>query len=185
MKKKSWSMILEAMENINDDIETATNDETSDEDVMEQPLETNELDNTSENNNGCNETEILNELNKVFTPILVMQGLESNVSDEFKEACSEDNVLTEKNIIKFDDETRMAQLISVCALLIEKQKNTELFQTYQKAAIIKKNTKLEIQKQNYDEAKMLAQKYLVKVSTTNNSSVARQAANELLPETQH
>jgi hypothetical protein len=91
----------------------------------------------------------------------------------------------EKNIIKFDDETRMAQLIAVCALLIARKKNSEKYQTYQKAATIKNKMKLEIQKDEYDAAKTLAQKYLVNVSTTNNSSVARDAANKLLPETQH
>ena len=56
---------------------------------------------------------------------------------------------------------------------------------YRKAAEVRNNMKLNIQKQEYEAAKALAQKFLVKVSTTNNSSVARQAANELLPETQH
>lgn len=183
MSKSIWKPILEAMEQVSDDIEKVTSDDQAD-DVLEEPLEDNSCQSSCDDSS-CNETEILNELNKIFTPVLVMQGLENNVADEYKEACSEDNVLTEKNIIKFDDETRMAQLIAVCALLIEKKKNTDLFQTYHKAATIKKSTKLEIQKKNYDEAKMLAQKYLVKVSTTNNSSVARQAANDLLPETQH
>ena len=44
--------------------------------------------------------------------------------------------------------------------------------------------KLEIQKDEYDEAKELAQKYLVNVATSNNSSVARNAAQSLLPQTQ-
>ena len=91
----------------------------------------------------------------------------------------------ERNIISFDNKTRMAQLISVCALLIARQKNSEKYQMYKKAAVIKNKMKLDIQKEEYEAAQSLAQKFLVKVATTNNSSVARDAANALLPETQH
>ena len=125
------------------------------------------------------------ELNKLFTPILVMQGFEGSIADQINEAFSEASVLTEKNMISFDNKTRMAQLISVCALLIARQKNSEKYQLYKKAAIIKNKMKLDIQKEEYDRAQALAQKFLVKVSTTNNSSIARDAANNLLPETQH
>lgn len=131
------------------------------------------------------ETELLDSLNQIFTPILVMQGFESDVGDKIQEAFSEASVLMEKNIIQFDNATKMAQLISVCALLIEQQKNTHEYQMYKKAAEIKKAMKINIQKKNYAAAQALAQKFLVKVSTTNNSSIARKAANELLPETQH
>lgn len=131
------------------------------------------------------ESELLNSLNQIFTPILVMQGFEGNVADKIQEAFSEASVLLERNVIQFDNATRMAQLISVCALLIARQKNTEKYQMYEKAIKISKSMKLDIQKEEYEAAKVLAQKYLVKISTTNNSSVARQAANELLPETQH
>lgn len=132
-----------------------------------------------------NEDELLAKLNQIFTPILVTQGLEGNIADKIQEAFSEASVLMERNIIKFDDATRMAQLISVCALLISQQKNTEKFKMYAKAAAIRNQMKLEIQKDEYDAAKALAQKFLVKVSTTNNSSFARDAATSLLPETQH
>lgn len=132
-----------------------------------------------------NEEEILNKLNEIFTPILVMQGVEGDISDKIQEAFSEASVLMERNIINFDDSTRMAQLISVCALLISQQKNSEKFKMYAKAAAIRNQMKLDIQKEEYDAAKALAQKFLVKVSTTNNSSFARDAATNLLPETQH
>jgi hypothetical protein len=95
------------------------------------------------------------------------------------------DVLTERSIIQFDDETRMAQLIAVCAKIIAKQKDTEAWQMYKKAAVLKKKAGLEIQKQEYNDAKTLAQKYLVSVSTTNPSSVVRDAATDLLPQTQH
>jgi len=56
---------------------------------------------------------------------------------------------------------------------------------FKKASEIRNNMKLQIQKNEYAAAQALAQKFLVKVSTTNNSSVARNAANDLLPETNH
>lgn len=130
-------------------------------------------------------TDLLDQLNKIFTPILVMQGFENEVADKIQESISEANVLTEQNIIKFDDQTRMAQLIATCALLIARKKNTPNYQLYQKAHVARNQAKLNIQKEEYDDAKSLAQQFLVKVSTTNNSSVARNAANDLLPETQH
>lgn len=130
-------------------------------------------------------TDLLDELNQIFTPILVMQNFEGDMPGKIQEALSEASVLTERNIIQFDDATRMAQLIAVCALLIAKKKNTSEYQMYQKAAVIRNKMKLDIQRKEYDEAKALAQQFLVKVSTTNNSSIARNAATNLLPETQH
>ena len=87
--------------------------------------------------------------------------------------------------LKFDEPTRMAQLISVCAKLINKQRNTPEWQLYKKAAVLRNKANLDMQKNSYDEAKALAQKYLVMVSTTNTSSSARDAANDLLPQTNH
>lgn len=129
--------------------------------------------------------ELLDRLNQIFTPILVMQGFEDDISDKIQEALSEASVLMEKNIIQFDNASKMAQLISVCALLIEQQKKTNEWEMFVKASKIRKATKINIQKKNYESAKVLAQKFLVKVSTSNGSSIARQAANDLLPETQH
>ena len=134
---------------------------------------------------GINEDELLNQLNQIVTPILVMQGFEGEISDQVMEACSSDNILLERNIIKFDDATRMAQLQMICALLISRQKNTQLYQMFKKACEICQQSKLEIQKQEFAAAQALAQKFLVKVSTTNNSSVARNSAQNLLPSTQH
>ena len=150
-------------------------------DVMDSELDGGPAPTTS----GGGDEELLNDLNEIFTPILVMQGFEGNVTAKIQEAFSESSVLLEKNIIQFDNSTKMAQLISVCALLIARQKNTQNYQMYKKAAEIRKAMKINIQKDEYAAAQALAQKFLVKVSTTNNSSVARQAANELLPETQH
>lgn len=128
---------------------------------------------------------ILDKLNKLFTPILVMQSYEGDTKDKILEAMDNASVLTEQNIIKFDNATRMAQLISTCAILLQQQKNTEKYRMYVKAAAIRNKMKIEMQKEEYEAAKALAQKYLVMVSTKNNSPIARNAANELLPETQH
>ena len=128
---------------------------------------------------------LLKELNTLFTPVLVMQSYEKDIASKTNADIAESGILTERNMINFDDETRMAQLIAVCAKLIAKQKNTEAWQMYEKAARLKKQSALNIQKEEYDAAKDLAQKYLVMVSTTNVNSVARDAATDLLPQTQH
>lgn len=203
----NWTQMLESMDDISDSIDNMENDigETNIEDSNNQPnIEPNndmndimnsnidntdnsdtELNDTKVQSGNINEDELLNELNQIFTPILVMQGFEGDIADKINEAFSEASVLMERNIISFDNKSRMAQLISVCALLIARQKNSEKYQLYHKAAIVKNKMKLDIQKEEYDAAKTLAQKFLVKVSTTNTSSIARNAANELLPETQH
>lgn len=131
------------------------------------------------------EQELLDQLNQIFTPILVMQGFETGIADKIQEAFSEASVLMERNIISFDDKSRMAQLISACSLLIAQKKGDPKFEMYRNAAAVRNKMKLDIQKDHYDDAKALAQKFLVKVSTTNNSSFARDAAQNLLPETQH
>lgn len=170
----NWTQLLESMNEIEDGIVSLTNPDLGEESI--EPVATGEV---------SNEDALLNELNQIFTPILVMQGFEGNIADRINEAFSEASVLTEKNIISFDNKARMAQLIAVCALLISRQKNSEKYQLYKKAAVIKNKMKLDIQKEEYDAAQALAQKFLVKVATTNNSSIARDAANSLLPETQH
>ena len=172
----NWTQMLESMDNISDSIDNIDND------ISKSNIE---LDNQGIQSGNINEDELLNELNQIFTPILVMQGFEGDIADKINEAFSEASVLMERNIISFDNKSRMSQLISVCALLIARQKNSEKYQLYHKAAIVKNKMKLDIQKEEYDAAKTLAQKFLVKVSTTNTSSIARDAANELLPETQH
>lgn len=167
----TWTTLLEAMDEVMDNMDTPTENS----DPMNQPIQ----------GTGVDEKLILDQLNKIFTPVLVMQGFEKDIADKTNATLAEASVLTERNIISFDDETRMSQLINVCAKLIAQQKNTEQWQMFKKAAAIKKQASINIQKEEYDTAKTLAQKYLVMVSTTNNSSVARDAANDLLPQTQH
>jgi hypothetical protein len=172
----NWTKMLENMAAVSNSIDGIAEEG--------EDLENISVNDPSDTNIGGNDDELLNNLNQIFTPILVMQRFEGDVADRIQEACSEDNVLLERNIIKFDDATRMSQLVSVCALLIARQKNTQQYQMYKNAATIRNKMKLEIQKQEYAAAKALAQKFLVKVSTT-GSPVARSAANDLLPETQH
>lgn len=140
---------------------------------------------TNTDSSSVNQDELINELNRLFTPVLIMQGFENDSSDQIKEVLSESGLLTEKSVIQFDNDTRMAQLIAICARLIQKQKNTENYQLFAKANKIKKQADLNMQKDEYDTAKKLAQDYLKKVSVENNSPVARDAANALLPATQH
>lgn len=171
----SWTKVLESLDNAMDGIDQITSD------TMNDSIPTEGSVGTSEDE----EKAILTELNKIFTPILVMQGFEGQQEDQIKEAFEQAEVLTERNIIKFDDQTRMSQLIAACALLINQKRNTPEYQAYQKAAMIRNSNKINMIKNTYDEAAAMAQKFLVMVSTTNNSPVARDAATDLLPETQH
>ena len=131
------------------------------------------------------EKEVLEELDKIFTPVLVMQNFEKEIADKAQSEMESAKVLTERTVIQFDDESRMAQLIAVCSKLIAKAKNTKAWQMFKQAAELKKKAGLELQKDEYDAAAALAQKYLVNVSSSNPSSVARNAALELLPQTRH
>lgn len=176
---RSYKEALEKMDEVMDDIQQ------EDDDIMSDPAEIEPAESEEAPPEAPSEDGLMDELNQIFTPVLVMQGFETDMSNKIQESFTEASVLLEKNIIKFDNASRMAQLISVCAILLAKQKNTEQYQMFAKACAIRKQIKLDIQKAEYDKAKALAQKYLVQVSTTNNSSVARKAANELLPETNH
>ena len=178
----NWTNLLESLDEVDNGIDENQND------VMNQSIDNETIPEDEDNNteNGAGSTDdLLEELNQIFTPILVMQGFEKDMSDKITEAYSEADVLNEKTLIKWDDQARMSQLIKVCALLISRKKNSEKYQMYKKASIIARKMAIEIQKDEYEAAKTLAEKYLVKVSTTNNNSVARKAAKELLPETQH
>lgn len=168
---RQWTKLLESMDNVSDGIKALVDD------VLNESI--------GEDSNVVNQEELINQLNQIFTPMLIMQGFENDAADHANAEMAEAGVLNEKSIIKFDDDTRMAQLISVCAKLIARQKNTEQYQMYSKAHKIKKAMELEIQKQEYDAAKALANAYLINVSTTNSSPVARNAATALMPATQH
>lgn len=164
-----FKSIMEAMDELSNDIQTMSDD------ITDMAMEPHKIDYDS----------LVEELNKLFTPVLVTQSMEKDISDQVNIEISEATVLTERNIISFDDPARMAQLIATAAKLIAKQKNSQQWQIFKKASEMKKQSSIAIQKEEYDEAKILAEKYLIKVSTTNNSSVARDAANTLLPHTQN
>jgi hypothetical protein len=110
---------------------------------------------------------------------MLAQELDDGVKGRVMEACSQDNVLTEANIIQFDDDTRKAQLISLCALLIARQGNSPDYDAYKQASNVRKTMKLKIQKDNHAAAVALADKYLSHVAQTGQSSVARKAAEDL------
>lgn len=175
----SYKESLEKMEQIENDIDQ------NEDDIMKAPVDDYEDGEPPSSPTEGTDEDLLEELSQIALPMLVMQGFETDNSDQIQEAYTEASVLLEKNTIKFDNASRMAQLISICAILIAKQKNSEEYQMFAKACQIRNKMKLEIQKTEYVKAKALAQKFLVKVSTTNNSSIARKAADELLPETNH
>lgn len=134
---------------------------------------------------GDNTQELLETLNQIYTPILIMQSFEPDVAGQIQEAFSEANLLTERNIIKFDESARMAQLQSVCALVLARQRQMPQYKAFESASSMARKLKLEIQKSLFAEAKALATQYLVKVSTTTTSAAARDSAQRLMPETQH
>ena len=171
----TFTKMLEAMSEIE---ETFDNPADEDSNVLDEPIE-------DDSPNPLDDSSLLDKLNSMFTPILISQGIEQDIADHKTKELTEANVMTEKNVIAFDDETRYAQLVATCALLLAQKKNTPQWQMFSKAAMIRNKAKLAIQSEEYNDAKMLAQKYLLMVANTNNSSVARQAANDLLPQTQH
>lgn len=178
-KLMTWTQMLESMNEISDSIKM------HDEDMMNDQITGTTTDVPTLNDSGSNDDELLAQLDKIFTPVLIMQGFETDSSDKIQEAMSEAAVFTEKSVIQFDNDTRMAQLIAVCARLIQRQKNTEKYRMFAKAYEIKKQMDLEMQKEEYDSAKLLAQKYLDNVATYNNSPVARNSAKALSSATQH
>ena len=122
-KSPSFNKIMEAFEVISSYIENG------DENIMNDETEHEEYD--------C-EKDLIDELNKIFTPVLVMQNYEKEISDKTQSEMESAKVLNERTIIKFDDESRMSQLIAVCAKLIAKQKNTKAWQMFKQAADLKK-----------------------------------------------
>ena len=145
-----------------------------------------DLGNTPVADDSINEDkDILERLNKLYTPTLISQKFENDIADNANNELQNSGNLNKRTMINFDKKARVAQLISACAMLIAEKKNSPKWQMLLKADAIKNQTKLDIQKEEYSSAIALAQRYLIMVSTTNNSSVARAAAQELIPETQH
>lgn len=156
-------------------------------DMIETDIEvgvTDTPDNMSMAPSSVNNDELIDKLNKIFTPILIMQDAEDDMSSEIKESLNTIGVLTERSTIHFDNKSRMDQLVSICAILLQQAKNTPEYQMYVKGHKLRKKAKLRMQELESQNAKDLAQKYLVNVSTSNPSEAARKAATNLLPETQ-
>jgi len=130
-------------------------------------------------NSMMGDAKLLEEINAIYTPILVSQELDHDIQGRIQEACSKENVLVESNLVKFDADTRKAQLISLCSLLIARQANSPDYQAYKQASNVRKAMKLKIQKDNYAGAVALADKYLQNLSATGTSSVVRSAATDL------
>jgi len=148
--------------------------------------ESDNLDNTLVAEDSVNDDkDLLERLNKLYTPTLISQKFENDIADNANNEIQNSGNLSKRTLINFDKKTRVAQLISACAMLIAEKKNSPKWQALLKADAIKNQTKLDIQREEYNNAIALAQRYLIMVSTTNNSSVARDAAQELIPETQH
>lgn len=122
---------------------------------------------------------LLDELNKIFFPVMVAQGLEESVKDQIQEACAEENVLLEHNIIKFDSDTKRAQLIALCALLISRQSNSPDYQAFKQASQVRKTMKLKIQNDNQAAAQALADRYLSRVKTTSSNPAVKQIATDM------
>lgn len=163
-----------------EEIDLSIDDDDEDESI---DLDSSETNNSIPSNTGLLDDsfddDLIDELNKIYTPILITQQLEGDISSQIIEACGSENILTERNIIKFDKDSRLAQLVSIASLLIARKKNTEAFQAYVTAAKIKKDAKLRIQQEEHAQAVALANKYLNRVAANGTSSTARDAANEL------
>lgn len=147
------------------------------EDDMSKPIDPESVNTTT----SLDYDELLNNLNQIFTPTLIANHLSNGIADQVTEACSEDNILFENNVIRFDNQTKMSQLLMVCAMLIARQKNTPNFQIFEKSFLASQKAKLAIQKEEYAAALALSQRYLIQTSTGQNSSVARDAAKDLMP----
>lgn len=129
-----------------------------------------------------NTDEIFEQLNTIYTPILAAQAIDPEAADRVQEACSADNVLTESGVVKLDPDTRRAQLVSLCAMLLARQADSPDYKAYKEASLARKNLKLKIQRDNLAVATEVANEYLKNISATSSSADIRRAASTLLAE---
>lgn len=123
---------------------------------------------------------VMQSLEQIYTPILIAQSFQTGeTKDQIQEHVSNLGLLTESNMIKFDNETKLAQLKSVCALLLSREEKSEKFKAFVKSYQLTKKLKMEIMKEKESEATELARQYLQKLSSGSNEQ-AGQAATELL-----
>lgn len=159
----------------NEPVEDEDNDVDNieiDEDVppSEEPAE----DDVTETESNVSEEELFNQLNKLFLPVVRMQDAEQPVQ--------ESAIVMEKNVFYLDDETKVAQLLSLCAMLIARAKDTEAYKTYIRASEERRNAKIDIQNAEASEARVLATKYLNTLSANSDDEGARAIGVSLLKE---
>ena len=144
-------------ENNDDDVDSIEIDE--DVPPSEEPVE----DDATKTEPNVSEEELFNQLNKLFLPVVRMQDAEQPVQ--------ESTAVMEKNVFHLDDATKVAQLLSLCAMLIAKAKDTEAYRTYIRASEERRNAKIDIQNAEASEARDLATKYLNTLSTNDDGGV--------------
>ena len=142
-----------------------------DEDVpLEEPVE----DDATETEPNVSEEELFAQLNKLFLPVVRMQDAEQPVQ--------ESTVVMEKNVFRLDDASKVAQLLSLCAMLIARAKDTEAYKTYIRASEERRNAKIDIQNAEASEARALAAKYLNTLSANDDDEGTRAVGVSLLKE---
>lgn len=194
---RRWKLILEALDEVSDEAKSAADESIENEPVEadDSPIEDEDSsddessDDSSEygiSDNNVDDSDLIAELKKIYTPVLIMQNYQTeSCTNKIHESLSRSGLLTESNIMKFDNETKMSQLLSVCALLIARKKNTSEYQAFKKAAKLQKEMKLAIQKNEAGAAKALAQKFLTQMSGDSDNGDAKEAASKMLSSIQH
>lgn len=194
---RRWKLILEALDEVSDEAKSA-----ADESIENEPIEADgspiededssddeSLNDSSEygiSDNNIDDSDLIAELKKIYTPVLIMQNYQTeSCTNKIHESLSRSGLLTESNVMKFDNETKRSQLLSVCALLIARKKNTSEYQAFKKAAKLQKEMKLAIQKNEAGAAKALAQKFLTQMSGDSDNEDAKEAALKMLSSIQH
>lgn len=125
-------------------------------------------------------SEALELVNKLFTPVLIRRKIEQSIDQSVKLDLAESGQYTERTTLGFDDSATYAQLVAVCAHILQMRKNTPNWQAFQKAAAEKKAADLNMQNEESIAAPALAKEYLIDLSKSNNSPTARDAATDLL-----
>lgn len=194
---RRWKLILEALDEVSDEAKSA-----ADESIENEPIEADgspiededssddeSMNDSSEygiSDNNIDDSDLIAELKKIYTPVLIMQNYQTeSCANKIHESLSRSGLLTESNVMKFDNETKRSQLLSVCALLIARKKNTSEYQAFKKAAKLQKEMKLAIQKNEAGAAKALAQKFLTQMSGDSDNEDAKEAALKMLSSIQH
>ena len=86
---------------------------------------------------------VMQSLEQIYTPILIAQSFQTEeTKDQIQENVSNLGLLTESNMMKFDNETKLAQLQSVCALLLSRQEQSEKFKAFVKSYQLTKKLKI-------------------------------------------